>query len=967
MVISSNFSSPDVRSKRSNGKPVATPNMAADSATPVPANADNRNPPISQARDPGSEEIVQKGQQFLDAASSQSAAPADVNDDEEVKASGVHDQPAVHSNRIRGEERSFLQATLSAQHQGRDRVRDPLGERTSLEGKSYRLQAFAKGKAAAARLARAALQKVIVTICGRDVGIAEAVLTSPDRFMEWLRKEVALLLLQPAVKAGEITNDAAEQLIGCIEASSPEFHAMCIPEAVREMSNHPAFSATFVKCAKIFAHWQMWQLQESADLEVMVDLCETPHARLAPAKVMELLRSAGLEVRSAMAVTTPWLPKKREGQFLAQVADSPRLLEAIGDAGVRVGGEPDGTNSIWLRILPRSAAEEVRLTYRVTGIPDFNPGSLASVTASFRRAFAIPDEDQGTVRVLVAQTAGGAATAESVTVVLRSPEVLKTYVKHAASSPARALSHWAFPRPPGSAVQSGAVLESVNGSQTCRVCHSWSHQRCNPPPRGGCGNPVCFGPPHPKFSCPNRDPCAACESTQCKGGSACPAVMAKAICVFCGVPGHLQYACPTKAAGACFHCGLTSHSRSHCPYKEVLACLRCQGRHKRRNCAFRDRMERLSQPNGLGIRTDSGLYDYEAKVRNGEVEAPAPARQILRRAGGTSPPARADAQAAASPPPPSPPGPTGGALSRSAPKSNGSSFGAAAKPHVGGARDTPTAKRHKHAPAGPSAERATSAAAAGGGSLPPSGNPSSSTGAQTSSMEVEALPPPGGGVAKARPQVRPSPRNPSVKRSQEDMRKKGSGGSEACVAASQPKPRPTGADQGSQKGDMEEEAVEVIDDDDEFTPNPPPESGEGAAAVDEPRRLGCAPPPSISRVDSSSLQLALQQEEPVWLRSARARLDSLAGKLSEEQCAALRPWFDRLPQRDQIKWAASASFEAEARAGTETWLAEAAADEARRRDQRREDGGWESDGGASPMRSASPASPRCRASLSPGY
>ena len=106
MVISSNFSSPDVRSKRSNGKPVATPNMAADSATPVPANADNRNPPISQARDPGSEEIVQKGQQFLDAASSQSAAPADVNDDEEVKASGVHDQPAVHSIRIRGEERS---------------------------------------------------------------------------------------------------------------------------------------------------------------------------------------------------------------------------------------------------------------------------------------------------------------------------------------------------------------------------------------------------------------------------------------------------------------------------------------------------------------------------------------------------------------------------------------------------------------------------------------------------------------------------------------------------------------------------------------------------------------------------------------------------------------------------------------------------------------------------------------------
>lgn len=196
---------------------------------------------------------------------------------------------------------------------------------------------------------------------------------------------------------------------------------------------------------------------------------------------------------------------------------------------------------------------------------------------------------------------------------------------------------------------------------------------------------------------------------------------------------------------------------------------------------------------------------------------------------------------------------------------------------------------------------------------------------------------------------------------------KGSGGSEACVAASQPKPRPKGAVQGSQKGDREEVAVEVLDDDDEFTPNPPPESGEGAAAVDEPRRLGCAPPPSISRVDSSSLQQALLQEEPVWLRSARARLDSLAGKLSEEQCAALRPWFNHLPQRDQIKWAGSASFEAEARAGTETWLAEAAADEALRRDQRREDGGWESDGGVSPVRSASPASPRCQASLSPGY
>ena len=443
--------------------------------------------------------------------------------------------------------------------------------------------------------------------------------------------------------------------------------------------------------------------------------------------------------------------------------------------------------------------------------------------------------------------------------------------------------------------------------------------------------------------------------------------MAKAICVFCGVPGHLQYACPSKAAGACFHCGLSSHSRGQCPYSEVLACLRCQGRHKRRNCTFRDRMERLSQPNGLGIRTDSGLYDYEAKVRNGEVEAPAPARQILRRAGGTSPPARVDAQDAATPPPPSSPSPTGGALSRSAPKSNGSSYGAAAKPHVGGARDTPTAKRHKHAPAGPSAERATSEASAGGSSSPPSGNPSSSTGAQTSVMEVESLPPPGGVVAQARPQVRPSPRNPSVKRSQQDMRKNGSGGNEACGAASQPKLRLKGAAQGSQKGDMEEVPVVVLDDDDEFTPNPPPESGEGAAAVDEPRRLGCAPPPSISRVASSSLQLALQQEEPVGLRSARARLDSLAGKLSEEQCAALRPWFEHLPQRDQLKWAGSASFEAEARAGTETWLAEAAANEARRRDQRREDGGWESDGGVSPVRSASPASPRCQASLSPGY
>jgi len=201
-VISANFSSFDFRSKRQNGKQVATPNTAADTAIQVSVNAEKRNQPNSDTVDDGK---CQQGEAEKKSSEEASSGSEVVGADKNGAGVGAGMNAA---------ERSFVQAILGSRHQVSGRVRDPLGDGASPEGKSYRLIAFEKGKVAAARQARAALHRAIANVCGREVSIAASVLASPNSFMEWLQQEVAQLLTSDWLKFSMVA------IHGCSERRS---------------------------------------------------------------------------------------------------------------------------------------------------------------------------------------------------------------------------------------------------------------------------------------------------------------------------------------------------------------------------------------------------------------------------------------------------------------------------------------------------------------------------------------------------------------------------------------------------------------------------------------------------------------------------------------------------------------------------------------------------------------------------